>query len=221
MGKVAMKKNSKHLKIVLENYRSRKKDINSRLGEFKKVGEKGDKKIFSELCFCILTPQSKARTCDKAIQEMIKNDILFKGTTDQIQSSLRGVRFPNNKARYIIRARDFFTKNDRFTIKDEIGRFKDNRETREWLISNIKGISYKEASHFLRNIGKGEDLAILDRHILKNLRLLKIIDEENAVGKTAYLEIESKMLQFSKKIEISPAELDLLLWSMETGEIFK
>ena len=29
-------------------------------------------------------------------------------------------------------------------------------------------MSYKEASHFLRNIGFGENIAILDRHILKN-----------------------------------------------------
>jgi len=36
-----------------------------------------------------------------------------------------------------------------------------------------------------------------------------------------YLEIEQKLLKFSKTINIPPAHLDLLLWHKETGEIFK
>ena len=39
------------------------------------------------------------------------------------------------------------------------------------------GLGYKEASHFLRNIGLSEDIPILDRHILKNLVLLGAIDK--------------------------------------------
>lgn len=76
-------------------------------------------------------------------------------------------------------------------------------------------------SHFLRNIGK-RDLAILDRHILKNLKNLKAIDElPKALTKKKYLEIEGKFKAFSNKIKIPIDELDLLFWSQETGEIFK
>jgi thermostable 8-oxoguanine DNA glycosylase len=35
------------------------------------------------------------------------------------------------------------------------------------------------------------------------------------------LEIEKKFYDFSKKIKISMDELDLLFWSIETGEVFK
>ena len=86
----------------------------------------------------------------------------------------------------------------------------------------MKGIGYKEASHFLRNIGFGEHLAILDRHIMKNLKLLGIIDEiPISLTRKKYLEIEQRMVKFSKKVKIPMKHLDLVLWYKETGEIFK
>ena len=89
-------------------------------------------------------------------------------------------------------------------------------------MKNIKGLGYKEASHFLRNIGRGEDLAILDRHILKNLALLGVIDEvPSSPTKRLYLEIEEKMAAFSRQTNIPMGHLDLLLWYKEAGEVFK
>ncbi len=210
-----------YLGHLLDSYSVKKDVINSRLLEFEKVGEEGDERIFSELCFCILTPQSKARVCDVAIKGLVKTGVLFNGTFDEIRAFLVGVRFPNNKARFLIGARNFFTSERGLRIKDKIGEFVDPLLLREWLVANVKGLGYKEASHFLRNIGLGSDLAILDRHILKNLHLLGVIDDERVDGKKRYLEIEKRMLRFSKDINISLGELDLLLWSEETGEIFK
>jgi len=84
------------------------------------------------------------------------------------------------------------------------------------------GLGYKEASHFLRNIGLGEELAILDRHILKNLALLGVIEEvKSSPTKKAYLQIEKKMTKFSRQVGIPMGELDLLLWYKEAGEVFK
>jgi len=80
----------------------------------------------------------------------------------------------------------------------------------------------KEASHFLRNIGLGKDLAILDRHILKNLKEYGVINEiPKSITKKVYIAIEDKMREFSKRINIPMDELDLLFWSKETGIIFK
>jgi len=90
------------------------------------------------------------------------------------------------------------------------------------LVKSIKGIGYKEASHFLRNIGLGEDLAILDRHILKNLKLLGVIEKiPKSLSRKKYFEIEGKMYEFAKEIQIPIGCLDLLLWYKQTGEIFK
>jgi N-glycosylase/DNA lyase len=95
-------------------------------------------------------------------------------------------------------------------------------EKREWLVRSVKGLSYKEATHFLRNIGKNEGLTILDRHILKNLKYHSVISAlPKTVTKKNYLTIEKKFLRFAHDIGISVDELDLLFWSNETGEILK
>ena len=89
-------------------------------------------------------------------------------------------------------------------------------------MENIKGMGHKEASHFLRNIGLGESLAILDRHILKNLALLGVIKEPpSTLSRRLYLETEKNMKRFSKQAMIPMGHLDLLLWYKEAGEVFK
>ena len=98
---------------------------------------------------------------------------------------------------------------------------KNNEELREWLIKNIKGVGYKESSHYLRNIGY-ENLAILDRHILKNLNKHNVIDEiPRSLTKKKYLKIESKFKEFAGRVKIPMDELDLLFWAEQTGKVFK
>ena len=108
------------------------------------------------------------------------------------------------------------------SLRATLAEFADAAAAREWLVENVKGLGYKEASHFLRNIGLGENLAILDRHILKNLALLGVIKEvPTSLTKRIYLEIERKMIAFSKEANIPMGHLDLLLWYKEAGEVFK
>jgi N-glycosylase/DNA lyase len=175
-----------------------------------------------ELAFCILTPQSKAKVCWNSIERLREKNLLFKGSIEEIREGIRDVRFNNKKADYLIKARNFFSKNGRICIKSVLLQFKDIRECREWLIGNITGFGYKEASHFLRNIGFGEKIAILDRHIMRNLKEFNIIkDVPKSLSRSQYLDIEKKMSDFSRKINIPLSHLDLLLWCKETGEIFK
>jgi len=89
-------------------------------------------------------------------------------------------------------------------------------------VQNVKGIGYKEASHFLRNIGFEQNLAILDRHIVRNLQFVGVIKEiPGSLSKGRYFEIEKRMMEFSKAVQIPMSHLDLVLWYKETGEIFK
>lgn len=209
------------MKELLEEYRKKKKEIKERLKYFDGVHRKSDRDIFSELCFCILTPQAKALICDRAVAEIEKKNLFFRGSLKDIKPCLRGVRFPNKKAEYLIAARALFKNGGLARIKDKID-IKDSFETRDWLVKNIKGFGYKEASHFLRNIGLGRGLAILDRHILKNLKKYGIIEGIPAsLNKKTYLEIENRMKVFFKKLDIPVEEIDLLFWSRETGIIFK
>lgn len=211
-----------HLRLLINEYEIKKDEIRKRLREFRDVGKGSDKEIFAELCYCILTPQSKARVCDYAVKRLVKSRALFKGSESEIRGYLQGVRFPNNKARYLVEARNIFSKDGEIRIKDKIGSFGDVRELRAWLVKEVRGIGFKEASHFLRNIGKGEKIAILDRHVLKNLEFLGVVCKpKKSLFKGDYLKYESKIEAFAKYVNIPLDELDLLLWSRETGEILK
>ncbi len=202
------------LKAIRESMQG---EIESRLDEFRQIRERGDAdEVFVELVFCLLTPQSKARVCWDAVQNLLEKNLLLDGTSDQISGELHGVRFKYRKAEYIVKARD---------VRDqlaEISRFDDVYDAREWLVQNVLGIGYKEASHFLRNIGYGESLAILDRHILKNLKLLGVVEEiPKSLLRKTYLEIEKGMRALADEIKIPMSQLDLVMWCKETGEVFK
>jgi N-glycosylase/DNA lyase len=209
------------MKELLKDYSKRKQEIKNKLKDFKNNYKKGDKHVFSELCFCVLTPQASAVKCGKAIEELIKTGLLFYGRPKEISPYLTGTRFLNNKAEYIVNARKLFKKNGCFSIRNYIDE-KDIFKTREWIVENVKGIGYKEASHFLRNIGFGKNLAILDVHILKNLKNYGVIGKiPKSLTKNEYLKIENKVRDFCGKVNIPMDELDLLFWSRETGFVYK
>src|SRR5512137_759647 len=187
-----------------------KGQIESRLAEFSQIWEKAsDEELFCELVFCLLTPQSKAKTCWKAVQRLNRKCMIPTAEPGQIQEELFGVRFNQRKAEYICLARNIFPAS---SLRLTVAKFKGPIAAREWLVENVKGLGYKEASHFLRNIGLGEDLAILDRHILKNLHLLGVIEQVPASPtRRLYLELERKMAAFSREAGIPMGQLDLLL----------
>jgi len=88
-------------------------------------------------------------------------------------------------------------------------------------VQNVKGFGYKEASHFLRNIGY-RGLAILDGHIIHSLHQLKVLrTDERPKSRKEYLAMEEKMKKFADKTGIDLDELDLLFWSMRTGKVLK
>ncbi|MBC2855952.1 MAG: N-glycosylase/DNA lyase [Cetobacterium sp.] len=205
-------------------YIKMKKDIQKRLKEFKDTWTNGDNlSIHAELSFCILTPQSKAKNAWRAITELRDNGLLFNGTVEEITPYLNIVRFKNNKAKYLVELREQMTNVDHHIItKDFFSSFPNTQERREWIVKNIKGMSYKEAGHFLRNVGFGEEVAILDRHILRNLVRLEIIHEiPKTITPRLYLEIEEKLKKYCSEVGIPMDEIDLLLWYLEAGEIFK
>jgi N-glycosylase/DNA lyase len=213
----------KKIEELLELYENRKEEIKKKLLETKRMLNESDEKIFAELAFCICTPQTKALAAWNAITTLMKNGLLYRGSIEEIAPFLRAVRFGKNKAKYIVEARKKFTIDKKIQIKEFLSNFTSPLGLREWLVNNIKGLGMKEASHFIRNIGlSNNQLSILDVHILKNLREFGIIKKiPKSLTKKEYLKIEKKMREFSKKLGIPLDELDLLLWSKETGFVFK
>jgi len=188
--------------------------VNNRIKEFKNINKNSDDEIFKELCFCILTANFNAEKCIKIQREI--GDGLLTLSEDELAKKLveLGHRYPNTRARYIS---DSVKYND--SLKDIIHSSKDE-ELRKWLVKNIKGLGYKEASHFLRNIGF-DDFAIIDFHIIDILVRHNLIKRPKSLTKKRYFEIENVLKGIAKKLNLSLAELDLYLWYIETGKILK
>jgi N-glycosylase/DNA lyase len=209
--------NNKEIKYLLKEYKKKKKEIKSKLKEFIDVPTD---EYFYELIFCLFTPQSSAENCFKAVNKIRERKYLQKSfPLKNILHDKDGtyIRFHNNKEKYVRSAKRNYN-----TIIDKLATIKNTFELREWLVKNIKGLSYKESTHFLRNIGKNGNLAILDRHILKNLLSIGAICEiPTTLNRKKYLEIENKFQIFADYIKININELDLLFWSFGTGIILK
>lgn len=203
-------------KVFLKKIQNVKKDIrrkvNIKLREFKKNSKASSEKKFLELCFCILVANMSIKKTQEVSKKINKGFICLSDKKLKEELKKLGYRF-YNRSNYIILARKF--------IKEINFQLKGDNETgiREWLVKNIKGIGFKEASHFLRNLGF-RNFAILDRHILKILNKYKVLSEiPKSLSKKRYLKIERKLKEVADSLHITLAELDLYLFYLDTGRI--
>ncbi|MGQ9597178.1 MAG: N-glycosylase/DNA lyase [Thermoproteota archaeon] len=192
-----------------------RKTVLKRIKEFEETGRSREK-VFRELCFCILTANYSAEG-GLRVQEAI-GDGFFKLNRAELSRRLRslGYRYPKTRARYIVEAR---------RQREDIWRIVNDKDdpirVRRWLADNVQGIGFKEASHFLRNMGF-KNLAIIDKHVLRILKEYGLIrGVPKSLSRSRYLEIENILSRMADEMGIPLAELDLYLWYMDTGKIIK
>jgi N-glycosylase/DNA lyase len=193
------------------------KIIESKMKEFSELGKKSSDELFKELCFCLLTANFSALGGIKIQKEI--GDGFFSLSEQELARKLAelGHRFPNARAKFISEARKF-----KGNLKEILSEIKNEQLMRGWLVNNIKGLGFKESSHFLRNIGY-RNLAIIDFHIIDVLVKSNLIEqpESKSLTKSKYLEIENILKQIADKTNLPLGELDMYLWYMGTGKILK
>lgn len=207
---------------LLISYHQKKAAICARLNDFALLRTNAsDERLFEELVYCLFTAGASARMGLKSVEHV--RPLLRRGTVEQLSKALIGAhRFPNARARYVLEARAFLQQDCQLKLRQKLDSFGDDHEARrDYFVTNIKGIGYKEASHYLRNIGYC-GYAILDKHILHTLSEFGVIASPNPpTTKKKYVATEEVMRNFAEGIRIDFDELDLLLWSNKTGEILK
>ncbi|MAG08102.1 N-glycosylase [Candidatus Woesearchaeota archaeon] len=187
--------------------------VNLRISQFKETGSQPINKIFSELCFCILTANSSAERCI-SVQNKVNTGFLELTKEHLIQALKKNsCRFHTKRASYILEARQHLKELTNIISQD-------SQKAREWLVKNIKGIGYKESSHFLRNIGH-QNLAIIDFHIIDLLVKHNLTEKPKTLTKKEYFKLEDTLRTIATNTQLSLAELDLYLWYMETGKVLK
>jgi N-glycosylase/DNA lyase len=207
-----------------KTYLEKREAIRARLAEFEAVMLEGDdRRLFEELVFCIFTAGASARMGLNSIERVRPH--LHKAGQRRLTRLLLGAhRYPNARSGYVVHTRNFLRRDCGLRLGERLDSFGDNTEARrDFFAKNpgVKGIGYKEASHYLRNIGY-RGYAILDKHILRTLCEIGVIDSPDPPGtKKKYLEVEDRMRKFAEDIKINFDELDLLFWSNKTGVILK
>ncbi len=180
--------------------------VEKRWNSFLDLGKNGsEEELFSELSFCVLTANWSAKGGIKAQKEIGNGFCTF--TREELEDALRkvGHRFPSARSNYIVQNRWIIGKLKRVISMP-------SEKAREYIIENVKGIGWKESSHFLRNVGVG-NVAILDKHIMRMMVSAKIIDEiPKRWTKSRYLDYESRLIPVAKHFKVSFGKLDLYMW---------
>lgn len=211
------------VEAIRATHRERAPEIRARLSEFRAVWEEGtDARLWEEMVYCIFTAGASARMGLRSVEAV--RPLLEGGAHDDLAGALSGVhRYPRARSGYIVVTRDFLRRDCRLRLRERLESFSDPVERRDWLARErgIKGLGYKEASHFLRNVGLS-GYAILDKHILRGLAECGVIDSPQPPATRArYLAAEERLRAFARQLRIDFDELDLVLWSIKTGEILK
>lgn len=201
----------------LTHYLEHRSVIDERLAEFRAVPE-GE--YLWELLYCLLTPQSRAVNAGAVVEKLKQGNFLTErfDPTSILRDPEHYIRFHNQKARRLLAAADRESEIREALTREDL----DAAGRREWLVANINGLGWKEASHFLRNIGH-LDLAIIDRHILKHMQLSGAIESiPPSIGtRRVYLELESRFRDLAAQAGLTLQQLDLLFWSYEEGSVRK
>jgi N-glycosylase/DNA lyase len=201
----------------------RRRDIRARLAEFEEVRRTAtDERLWEELVFCIFTAGASARMGLGSVEAV--RHLLACGTHEELAAALQSKhRYPNSRSGYIVVTRAYLESDCRMRLRERLENFEDPIERRDWLARTreIKGLGYKESSHFLRNVGY-RGYAILDKHILRCLSEVGVLDSPQPPSTRArYLSTEERLRRFADDLGVDFDELDLVLWSMKTGEILK
>ena len=193
--------------------------VEERIDEFIEVNAMDTYTWFEELTYCLLTAYSSAERGQLCVDALCDCGALFKGSLNEVKETLRnhGHRFAERRGEYIVEARRLMP-----TLKGTIQNFETSHEAREWLVKNVKGLGWKESSHFLRNVGIF-DVAIIDRHILANMREYNLINGDGRKGltKRRYLDYERILTKVAQNVGIPLGEMDLYLLYRKTGKVLK
>lgn len=134
-------------------------------------------------------------------------------TTPQIVgNSMVKYRFPKTRAKYI--AYNLLFLKDNGGIKEVLKNSKTTIDIRKFIVKNIKGIGPKQASHFLRNIGYSNQIAVLDVHILRYMSIQGVISEEykSVSSLKLYEYLELKLIKFLEFMLAPIGFIDQAIW---------
>jgi len=170
--------------------------------------------LLDEICACILGGYGMPAEMGFAAYDRLKNfGLLVGGASHKLielalsfpfymDGRMVRYRFPKQKAKFLF---ELLSRPD----LDDIPQHND-LELRNWLLT-VPGIGLKTASWIVRNWLCSDRVAILDVHIYRAGLIAGFFAKSDTIEKN-YLRMEQQYLAFSRALEVSPANLDSLIW---------
>lgn len=187
-------------------------------------------RLWEELCFCILSSNVPYEMASTALVQLAQKGLLDFEDSRRIRAgsiaselsrpvyhpirkdgSLRVYRFPRNGAHNIVGAWAYLYLNNaglRSLLRKELV----PATLRSILVSNVPGIGFKEASHFLRDVKYTDALAVLDTHVVSFLDSFVEPLEAGSLTPRRYVQLEAMMIEFARNLGLCPAVLDMAVW---------
>ena len=192
-----------------------------------------ERNLWKELCFCILSANVNYELAISALQILWKNNFLdsewllsSSQTTAILQNELncpqfyprtkngktRKYRYPQKRSKALWdAARIIYSQG---SLKKILLNSHDSLSTRKYLYDTIPGLGIKEASHFLRNIGYSNDLAIIDIHVLSFLAKMNLISNfEGVLTLRRYYVLEQILCDLTSFHNLELGLFDLAIWN--------
>jgi len=192
--------------------------------------EASEERLLFELVLAILGSQNRYEVALRFSEEIRDCNLLSSGQsmkidilTEQIQTILSTAleieeasikyRFPNTKAKFI--AYNLLYIQSCGGLKKILSEAGDVAKIRAFFVKEIKGIGPKQSSHFLRNVGYSNELAVLDVHILRYMEIQGIISDtyNKAIGTLKqYEKLEALLIEFLKYMKYPIGFIDQAIW---------
>ena len=127
----------------------------------------------------------------------------------------RRYRHPKGKSRLIVRTAMDIYKHNGSTMKEILRKSRNPHEARTRLVRICSGVGPKQASLFLTNISYCDNLAVLDSHVMRYIRLMGLDDHTQLFHphkKNRYLANENALSMYAIANGTKLATLDTAIW---------
>lgn len=185
-----------------------------------------------ELASCILGSQVRYEMAQTAVDMLEKeglfNDTYWLSEEYNLESLIYEVligkhytcsetwsyRFPRLRARQLNETKRQLL-NYRISLKSLVFKSEDEIILRRRLIAMIPGLGPKQASMFLRNVSRSYELAVLDTHVLRFMRIQQLIPKTyTTIGSiSTYEKVEEVIKSYSEDLGYPVGYMDWAIWA--------
>lgn len=159
-------------------------------------------------CLCGIS-DANSDACMNSVTDVLNNEVVRQWGC----GTYKKYRYPVKRSEYIVESIINIYNKYRIITNLLLSGYSANDLRRE-IIQLCPGVGPKQASHFLKNVGYCENLAILDRHIIRYLEMYD--DVSIPVGRVSkidfYEEVEAMFVKTVKRFNYSVSVIDQSMW---------